>query len=233
MKQALFAVLAMVGQSAVLAQELDVKTRLESTLGLNVLSVADAPVDGLIQVTTDRGLFYASRSGQYLLQARIFNLDAGMRNETEVALSQMRRDGIKAFSDSAIEFKAKDEKYVITVFTDISCGYCQRLHNEIGQFNANGITVKYLAFPRAGVDSPTYDEMVSVWCAKNPQKAMTDAKSGDQIANASCANKVAEQYMFGQQVGVTGTPNIILPDGSMIPGYQPAAAVLNALEQAG
>ena len=214
------------------ADETAIREKLTTMLGLEVDSFADSPVKGLVQVSTNRGLFYVSENGEYLLQARVFNIDENMRNETEVALSSLRLDGVKEMASSAITFKAKEEKHVITVFTDITCGYCRKLHNEIGELNDSGITVRYLAFPRSGLNSENYEDMVSVWCAANPQQALTDAKAGDNVASASCKNKVAEQYMLGQKLGVNGTPNIILPDGSLVPGYQPAELLVQALEQA-
>jgi thiol:disulfide interchange protein DsbC len=129
-----------------------------------------------------------------------------------------------------IEFKADKEKYVVNVFTDISCGYCRKLHNEIAEYNKKGITVRYLAFPRGGLVSQSYKDMVSVWCSADKQEAMTTAKGGGQVADTSCENKVAQQYKFGQAIGVSGTPNIILPDGTMIPGYQPPKELLDALK---
>lgn len=220
--------------SSVLAQADDeyatAKQKVESVLGLKVESIGDAPVPGLLQVSTDRGLFYTSEDGTYFLQARVFNLDEGMRNETEEALSELRVEGLEAFDGSTIEFKADKEKYVVNVFTDITCGYCRKLHNEIADYNDLGITVRYLAYPRAGLNSGSYNDMVSVWCAKDQQEAMTSAKAGDSVLSARCSNEVAQQYQFGQRIGVTGTPNIILPDGSMIPGYQPAKQLEQALK---
>ncbi|WP_340680308.1 bifunctional protein-disulfide isomerase/oxidoreductase DsbC [Paraglaciecola sp.] len=205
-----------------------IKTKLQNTLGMQISAVADSPVDGLLQLETERGLFYSSVDGKFLLQARVYNIDEGMRNETEVALSRMRLAGIEEFKNSVIEYKAKNEKYVVTVFTDINCGYCRKLHNEIDKYNALGITVRYLAYPREGLRSATYQSMISVWCADNKKQALTDAKNGVTIKTHSCDSKVAQQFAFGQKVGVNGTPNIILPDGSLIPGYQPP----NVLEQA-
>lgn len=224
----LFASTATIAQSDTDAHDA-LKSKLSTTIGLDVLSIGDAPVTGLLQVNTNRGLFYVSEDGNFLLQARVFNLNEGMKNETEAALSSLRLDGIKSFQDSAIEFKAKNEKSVITVFTDITCGYCRKLHNEIGEFNDMGITVRYLAFPSQGLNSKNYNDMVSVWCAKDPEAALTNAKAGSSVLSQQCDNQVAAQYQFGQQVGVSGTPNIVLPDGSMVPGYQPASAIAQAL----
>lgn len=223
--------LGCIGQ--VQAQQLDlnaVKAKLSRNLQMQISTIEPSPVPGLLQVTTERGLFYSSVDGKYFLQARIFNLDEGLRNETDLALADMRLNGVNQFSDSVIEFKAKDEKYVVNVFTDITCGYCRKLHNQIDQYNDLGITVRYLAFPRAGLNSEGYKDLVSVWCADNKQAAMTNAKAGERVPGKRCASKVAEQYAFGQSVGVTGTPNIILPNGSVVGGYQPPAQLLQSLK---
>ncbi len=205
------------------------KQAIQSKLPLEISDIGPAPVAGLVQIVTDRGLFYTSADGDFLIQGRIFNLAEGMRNETEVALTKLRLDGMQKFAPDTIEFKAKDEKYVVDVFTDITCGYCRKLHSQIAAYNEDGITVRYLAFPRGGLDSKTYKDMVSVWCADDPKEALTEAKGGSGVTAKTCENTVAAQYNFGQQVGVTGTPAIMLPDGSMIPGYQPPAQLKNIL----
>lgn len=216
------------------AQSIDLPDlqNLSEKLSLRIDSVADSPVPGLKQINTDRGLFYISDNGEFFLQARVYNVTEGIVDETENALKDVRLEGMARFADSAIEFKAKQEKYVINVFTDTTCGYCRKLHNEMQELNDLGITVRYLAWPRAGLNSQVYRDTVSIWCSKNPQKAMTEAKAGAQVASASCENKVAQQYNFGKSIGVNGTPNIMLPNGSVIPGYQPAQAIAQALKDA-
>ena len=218
-------------QASVLVGAADdhIKAKIESTLQWEVHAIADSPVRGLVQVSTENGLFYVSADGTYILQAKIYNLDEEMRNETEIALADMRIEGLKQFEDSFIEFKAKKEKYVVTVFTDTTCGYCRRLHEQMGEYNEAGITVRYLAYPRSGLNSPTYRQMVNVWCAVDPKEAMSTAKAGQSVAPASCKNDIAKQYQFGRSIGVNGTPNIILPNGTVIPGYQPAEQLLSAL----
>jgi thiol:disulfide interchange protein DsbC len=207
-----------------------VKAKLQAGLGMQVTAIGDAPVPGLLQIMTEKGLFYVSEDANYLLQARIYNVNEGMRNETEEALGGMRLGGLQQFQDAVIEYKAKNEKYVVNVFTDITCGYCRKLHNEMGAYNDLGITVRYLAFPRGGLRSQSYQDMVSVWCADDKQQAMDNAKAGDSVPSKTCETKVADQYAFGQSIGVNGTPNIILPDGSVIPGYQPPAKLEEALK---
>ncbi|MFT6703397.1 MAG: thiol:disulfide interchange protein DsbC, partial [Pseudomonadales bacterium] len=128
-----------------------VKAKLQAALGMQISSIGDAPVSGLLQIMTEKGLFYTSQDGKYLLQARIYNIEDGMRNITEEALGSVRLGGLEEFKDAVIEYKANNEKYVVNIFTDITCGYCRKLHNEMKQYNDLGITVRYLAFPRGGI----------------------------------------------------------------------------------
>lgn len=203
--------------------------KFEKLLRMSVLSVADSPVDGVLQVMTERGLFYVTEDAKFLLHGRIYNLDEGMRNETEEALSVVRVAGLEKFKDDVIEFKAKDEKYAITIFTDITCGYCRKLHNQIDDYNAKGITVRYLAFPRGGLGSQSYDDLVSIWCATDPQAAMTNAKAGGSVSSKECETSIAEQFAFAQQVGISATPSMIMADGSLEPGYRPPEQLLQVL----
>ena len=201
-----------------------------SEVGLNVKAVADSTVPGMLQVQTDKGLFFMSENKQYLFEGNIYDLK-NKKLVNEDILKDIRKAGVKDFDNSVIEFKADNEKYVVHVFTDTSCGYCRKLHNEMADLNKAGITVRYLAFPRGGVQSATYDELQSIWCAKDSKQALTDAKNGKAVQQASCQNKVAQQYELGQSFGINGTPALILPDGRLIPGYQPAAALVAALSQ--
>ncbi|WP_206099387.1 bifunctional protein-disulfide isomerase/oxidoreductase DsbC [Rheinheimera riviphila] len=197
-------------------------------VGLKVNSVADSVIPGVQQVLTDKGLFFAANQGQFLIEGNIYDL-TNKQLVNDKILQEVRKSGIKAMQSSVIEYKAKDEKHVITVFTDTSCGYCRKLHTEIQTYLDQGITVRYLAFPRGGVSSETYTELQSIWCAKNPQQAMNTAKAGDKVTIAQCKNTVADQYNLGQSFGISGTPAIVLADGTLIPGYQPAAALVATL----
>ncbi|MBF7075075.1 thioredoxin fold domain-containing protein [Glaciecola sp. MH2013] len=207
-------------------------SRFEERLNIKILSIADAPVPGLLQINATTGLFYGSEDGEYFLTARIYKVGNQIVDETGEALKRYRLDGLKTFTQSVIEYKAEKEKYAVTVFTDATCGFCRKLHNEMDILNSLGITVRYLAFPRAGINSRVYNDTVSIWCSADPNKAMDDAKAGQRVARAACENEVAEQYNFGQAIGVNGTPNIVLPDGSIVNGYQPAQTLLKTIEDA-
>ncbi|MBA6408904.1 MAG: bifunctional protein-disulfide isomerase/oxidoreductase DsbC [Enterobacterales bacterium] len=199
-------------------------------LGVTVKQINPSPVAGLKELITNKGVLYASPDGQFLMQGTLIDLN-NRNNLTEQALNGVRVEGIKEYEDSMIVYKAPNEKHSITVFTDISCGYCRKLHRELDDLLDAGITVKYLAFPRGGLQGSGYADLMNVWCARDQQEALTEAKSGTSTkVVAGCSAPVAEHYQLGQSFGISGTPAIILEDGTMIPGYQPAAALKAALE---
>ncbi|PKF63031.1 bifunctional protein-disulfide isomerase/oxidoreductase DsbC [Psychromonas sp. psych-6C06] len=200
-------------------------------LELFINSISPSAVPGLYEVLTDRGVYYVSDDAKFLVHGSIYDLDNQMENITEKSLTAVRQGKLKAFEKDMLVYKAKDEKHVITVFTDTSCGYCQKLHAEMEDYNNAGITIRYLAFPRGGLSSATYSTMVSIWCADDPKLAMDDAKARKSVPSKNCVNTVKEQYDLGQFFGVTGTPALVLEDGSLQPGYLPAQRLIKVLEQ--
>ena len=208
-----------------------IKEKLVKTAGLKVMSMQDTPINGLYLAMTDRGVFYINDDGTKLINGSMFDLSNGFKNLTESAMGKPRIAALKKFEPEMLVYKAKDEKHVVTVFTDITCGYCRKLHNQMQQYNDEGITIRYLAFPRAGVPSSVADDMQAIWCSKDPLKAMTDAKAGKDVSNTVCDAKIAQQYQLGQSFGINGTPAIILEDGTLIPGYQPPERLLQTIEK--
>jgi thiol:disulfide interchange protein DsbC len=196
-------------------------------LGLQVNTMSASPVEGLVQVFTNRGLFFISNDGGYFFEGSVFDI----QNRQLVNEQQMRpfRQQELQLHNDYIEYKAKDEQHVVTIFTDPSCGYCRRLHNDMKDYNNAGITVRYLAFPRGGLQSETNDELEAIWCARDKNSSMDRAKAGRSVSSIDCRNPVANHYALGQSFGVTGTPAIVLPSGQLIPGYQPANALLQQL----
>ena len=209
-----------------------VKAKLTNTLGLDVASIKPSPMAGLVEVVTDQGLFYASADGEFLLQGKMYGLGNNVTNLTEASLALIRIEGMAKFSDAMIVFPAKDEKYVVTVFTDITCGYCRKMHEQIEDYNDKGITVRYLAYPRAGVKDRTgnysqgFKDLRSIWCHEDHQQA----KTGADVAARICDKPIEEEFNFGRQVGVTGTPAIMLANGMMVPGYQEPSKLFMLLE---
>ncbi|MDD8061334.1 MULTISPECIES: bifunctional protein-disulfide isomerase/oxidoreductase DsbC [Shewanella] len=212
------------------SNESALKQKLTETLGVNVAKVQPSPVDGLYQVFTDRGVLYVTKDGSKLFHGNLYDLDHDMKNLTELALAAPRLEMLKPFEQDMLVYKAKNEKHVVTIFTDVDCGFCRKLHNQMQGYNDLGITIRYLAYPRAGIPSANADEMQAVWCAKDPLQAMTEAKTGGNVKSASCDIDIAKQFQLGQAFGVTGTPAIVLANGVMVPGYQPPADLLRTIE---
>ncbi len=213
-----------------------VKAKLTQTLGFDVASIKLSPMAGVVEVITDQGLFYASADGNFLLHGKMYGISESVSNLTEESLAQVRVDGMVKFTDAMIVYPAKNEKHVVTVFTDITCSYCRKMHEQMADYNDKGITIRYLAYPRAGVKdragrySQAFKDLRSIWCHEDPQQALTKAKSGANVAARICDMPIEDEFNFGRQVGVTGTPAIMLADGMMIPGYQDPNKLLMLLE---
>lgn len=202
---------------------------------LPVEAVSQAPIDGLFEVRLESGdTFYTTVEGDYLLVGDLFeNSDDGMINLTEQKRNGERAQRLAEIGpDQRVTFRGTEEpKATLTIFTDTTCPYCTKLHEEVPALNEMGIQVDYLAFPRGGMSSPGARELQQVWCADNPSEAMSAIKRGDSIeSDASCDNPVAEQYHLGMELGVRGTPAIVMPDGQMVPGYVPAERLAGMLQ---
>jgi len=126
--------------------------------------------------------------------------------------------------------KLLKEKYKLTIFTDISCGYCRLLHSEIDSYLKEGLTINYLAFPRDGLNGSVYKDMMSAWCSKNPKQSLTKLKNGEEIEELQCNNPVSDHFRKGSLLGITGTPTIILEDGRKFSGYIPANELIKIIE---
>lgn len=201
--------------------------------GLKVKSVKKTNIEGLFQVETTLGeILFSSADGRYFITGDMYSTN----NNTLVNLSEEMRGRERVSKvglikeDQKITFPAKGStKGKISVFTDIDCGYCRKLHKEVPELNAMGIEVSYLAYPRAGLNSESYKKYVSAWCADDKLAAMTKAKSGQALEPKNCTNPVASQFQLGRDIGISGTPAIILEDGTLIPGYINAKKIGAAL----
>lgn len=184
-----------------------------------------SPMPGLYQVQVQGGpLLYVNEEGSYFIAGDLFQIQKdGFTNLAEQARQKERAELIaQVRPEDMIIFAPENPKATITVFTDVDCGFCRKLHSEIAGYNALGIAVHYLAFPRAGLGSPSYHKIASAWCAQDRKAALTSLKNGEEIPENVCPeNPVPEQLLLGEKVGVTGTPAIVLQDGTLVPGYRP------------
>lgn len=232
--------LLLAGQASAAEVKID-KEQLEqrfAKLGLQVNDVVPADIDGLVEVQTSGGVLFASPTGDYFLAGTLYKLDENGQYEDVLAKRQAPINAAKIEAQKAnmIEFKADNEKYVVSVFTDITCGYCVRLHSQMQGYNDLGITVRYMAYPRQGPEGPVADQMASIWGAKDPQSAMNEGKikrtfpdKGEDFAKYQ--DVVKQQFALGRELGVNGTPAIFLPSGEMVGGYLPPADLYQRLQQ--
>ncbi|MDT4331737.1 DsbC family protein [Methylomonas sp. MED-D] len=192
-------------------------------------SITPAEIKGLYEVTMGANIFYASEDGKYLLQGQLFDAEA-KKNITETKQAGARKNALdKVGEKNMIIFKPESPKHQVSVFTDIDCGYCRKLHSEMEQYQAQGITIRYLFFPRAGKGSDSYKKAVSVWCAPDRNKALTSAKKGENLDSKACDNPVDNHMALGEEFGMNGTPMIVTEKGNVLPGYVPAAQLAKIL----
>lgn len=208
-----------------------IRALVSQQLGKQVTDIKPSPLPGLFQVTAPPMVFYMSKDARYVINGDIIDL------EKKLNLSSSERDTAKKTAieqigeKDMIVFAPKEVKHTITVFTDIDCGYCRKLHSEMAEYNKLGIKVRYLAYPRAGLGSDSYNKAVSVWCAKDRKKAITEAKINNRIEQKTCTNPVAREFELGQELGVNGTPALVLENGQIYPGYAPADKLIQVLDQ--
>jgi thiol:disulfide interchange protein DsbC len=197
-----------------------------------VTSVRPTPIDGLFQVDVGPQVMYVSGDGRYLIDGALIDLET-RENLSAKAESDARRRAMEGVGeDNMVVFASPEPKHQVTVFTDIDCGYCRKLHSQIADYEAEGISVRYLFYPRSGVDSPSYNKAVSVWCADDQRAAMTDAKNGKAVPAKTCVNPVKQHMALGEMMGIRGTPAIVLDSGEMVPGYVEPKRLAAMLEQA-
>lgn len=192
--------------------------------GVKVAEARPSQLPDLYEVVIDgAGVMYVSKDGNYLLRGKLYDLRNKV-NLTEATQDRIRSDALANVDPTTmITFAPTDRnKLDLYVFTDVDCSYCQAFHKNIGKLNRAGVAVHYLAYPRTGIGSDSYDKAVAVWCNEDPRRAITTAKAGNELPATDCPNPVADHYALGDEIGVTGTPSVYLKDGQHIGGYIPA-----------
>lgn len=211
----------------------DVRAKMDAMFdAIEPENVNPSPIDGWFTIQQGSIVAYVSDDGRYLLQGDLIDLDTQV-NLSEQSRSSARRDLISTVEDDdAILFSPVDIKYSVTVFTDIDCGYCRKLHSQIDEYLGAGIEVRYLLYPRNGPASESWSTSEDVWCAKDRNEALTLAKLDRGFASLQCdASAISDHYGLGRDIGLTGTPAIVLDDGTLISGYLPPAQLSKRLQQ--
>ncbi len=215
------------------ATKADPRAEIAHRLDVTVEAVRPSAIAGLYEVAHGGEVVYVSGDGHFVISGDLYDSDKG-KNLTAVRRAEARMESMKSVSDEdAIVFSPKQTKYTLTVFTDVDCGFCRRLHADIGELNRLGIKIRYLFFPRSGPGTDSWHKAEAVWCASNRQDALTRAKLGADIpaAKASCKTPVARTYALGQELGMRGTPGIFTDKGDYVAGYLPPAQLIEKLKQ--
>jgi thiol:disulfide interchange protein DsbC len=207
------------------------KSKLEMLLpGMAIESMAPLEGTELYEAVVDGQIVYFSKDARYIFQGDVIEL-ASRQNITEIKRAGIKKQTLATLNEAdMIVFEPKKTEYTLTVFTDIDCGYCRKLHQQMSEYNDLGIKIRYMAFPRSGPDTESFNKAINVWCAEDRQQAMTDSKLGGSVKIETCDSPVAAQYEAGLRLGVTGTPALFLESGELLPGYIPPKRLKEILD---
>lgn len=200
--------------------------RLTQLVGSAPDALQAAPVAGMIEARWGTNFAYVTPDGQHVIYGDMLNLETGAAI-TETSRKQMRISAIGELGEeNMISFLPESPQQVVTVFTDIDCGYCRKMHREMEDYHAAGIGIRYVFYPRSGPGTESFRKAEAVWCAEDRKAMLTKAKEGASVSGPNdCANPVLREFQLGQEIGLRGTPMIVLPDGGVVNGYVPAAAL--------
>jgi thiol:disulfide interchange protein DsbC len=195
-----------------------------------------SPIAGVYELARGADIAYVSSDAKYVIAGDLYDL-AKNDNLTETRRRDTRMKLLADVPESEMLIfgpSPQDTKYTVTVFTDVDCGYCQKLHSQIAEYNRLGIKVRYLFYPRTGPHTESWAKAERVWCSPNRNDALTRAKRGEVISAKPCgATPVAREYALGQSFGLRGTPAIVLANGDMLPGYLPPPLLAQRVKEVG
>lgn len=194
-------------------------------------SITEGPIPGFYEIRQGVLVAYVTTDGRYLFQGDLIDLETST-NLTDAAMNSERKRLMDSLPDEdAIVFAPAEPTHTVTIFTDIDCGFCRKLHREIDDYNDAGIAVRYLLYPRSGPGQPSWQKAESVWCAKDQNTALTRAKAGEPVQSRACdAAMVKQHFDLGRDVGLRGTPAIVTESGALVSGYLPPDQLLERLE---
>jgi len=228
-------ILMLFAASLIWAQQISVLENLKKILpqGLNINFYEESEIENFYVVNVaNNQILYVSNDFKYVFAGDVISLDNGAPSSlNELYQAKLVKQVMSLLEDTrTINFTAENEKHLIKVFTDISCGYCRLLHSQIDDYLALGISIEYYGFPRDGLQTQVFDDMQSAWCSDDPKLSITKLKAGDDVEEKTCQNPIQMHYEYGQLLGITGTPSIFLSNGQKLSGYIPASELIKIIE---
>lgn len=189
---------------------------------IQVLALNPTPMTDMVQVELNTGeILYTDITGEFLFAGDM--LQSGSEGMINLSLQTRQSRTVEKIAaiptEEMIIFEPKETRAVITVFTDVDCQYCRALHRDLEKLLDLGIEVRYIAYPRGGAQAGSFQKMISVWCSDDRRKTLSQAKNGQNLPERECDNPVLKHYALGNEIGISGTPALILADGRVIPGY--------------
>ena len=224
MKNSLISFILIFSVSVSASQE-NIRESLKNILpdGTVIELIEPSPIPGIYAVYYgDLQPIYVTQDGSFFIYGDIYKININsISNITEKSVAERRKLILQNIpSEELISFKSSNEQFSVIVFTDVDCGYCRKLHNQIDEYNSLGISINYAAFPRSGIGTSAFTKMVGAWCSDNPKDSMTKLKNNSTLDISFCENQpVSKQYIIGKKLGVDGTPAIFSMDGEIFPGY--------------
>ena len=224
MKNSLISFILIFSVSASASQD-NIREALKNILpdGAVIELIEPSPIPGIYAVYYgDLQPIYVTQDGSFFIYGDIYKININsISNITEKSVAERRKLILQNIpTEELISFKSSNEQFSVIVFTDVDCGYCRKLHNQIDEYNSLGISINYAAFPRSGLGTSAFTKMVGAWCSDNPKDSMTKLKNNSKLDISFCENQpVSKQYIIGKKLGVDGTPAIFSMDGEMFPGY--------------
>lgn len=212
---------------SVYANDAKLKQQLEK-MGASNVSISPSALPNFKTAVTDQGVLQISDDGRFVIQGQVFELKNGKAIDitNNALLSELN-----AVQKEMIVYPAKNEKHIVTVFMDITCHYCHILHSKMKEYNDLGITIRYLAFPRGGMNTQVAKQMEAIWTAKDLVFALNEAEKGNLPKEQKTPNIVKKHYELGLKFGVNGTPNMVTKDGELIRGYVEPKELLSMLNE--
>ena len=234
LKQAGIALSLMLGATIGYTADSDAEAKIRDAMkdiapGVTIDSITETPIKGVYEMMVGAEVMYISGDGRYLVRGQIYD----MVTKTDIAEKKLAAGRLSVLDqfdeDKTIIYASKAPKHTVTVFTDIDCGYCRKLHRELADYNDAGISIQYMLYPRAGEGSESYKKAVSVWCSDNREEELTKAKMGGSLPDRKCEHPILEHMDAARKLGLRGTPMMVLENGEVISGYVPAAELSKRL----